>query len=131
MELSIQEELTEAGKGERSFNRILNLFLYVCMIKTQGRKKKYEKSITTFTIITLYESSLLWYRQTYGEMNKKGLFSLHISGVFVFQQRRESVEFAMVRSRKNIIEELPDSHWVLGMLHNYKLADFTSVICLL
>ena len=49
--------LTEASFISK--NRILELFLYVCMIKTPGGSKKYEKSITTFTIITLYESELL------------------------------------------------------------------------
>ena len=48
------------GKVELYFkNRILKLLLYVCMIKTRGGKKKYEISVTTFTIITLYESQLL------------------------------------------------------------------------
>lgn len=118
--------LTEAeyGKGLALFQRTESWNCF-CMSAWSKRKEEVKSTrnqlrLSLLSRCTNLNSSLLWYRQTYSEVNKKMyIFRTYQWRVCFPAKRRESVEFAMVKSRNDIIIEL-DSHWVSGMFHNYK-----------
>ena len=96
-----------------------------CMSAWSKRKEEVKSTrnqlrLSLLSCCTNRNSSLLRYRQTYSEVNKKMYIFRTYQWLVCFpEKRRESVEFAMVKSRNDVIIEL-NSHWVLGMLHNYK-----------
>lgn len=114
----------EYEKGLALFQRTesWNCFCMSARSKRQEEVKstRNQLRLSLLSRCTNLNSSLLWYRQTYRELNKKMyIFRTYQWRVCFPAKRRESVEFAMVKSRNDIITEL-NSHWVLGMLHNYK-----------